>query len=120
MNKNKPSNGRVDTNGPKMTDLFQMYDKIPVNQCSTFRDPTEGLWDNTPLSNAFFSGKNICYIQNAIRNGVYQKSKGQFTISNQDEDTLQIIMRSVFLQHAINKPCDTTQQIIALNQIVLD
>ena len=27
-----PSNGRVDINGPKTTDLFQMYDKIPVNQ----------------------------------------------------------------------------------------
>ena len=54
MNKNKPSNGRVDTNGPKMTDLFQMYDKIPVNQCATFRNPTEGLWDNTALSNTYF------------------------------------------------------------------
>ena len=123
MNHSNKNNGRVNIrscNIPDVPDKFQMYDKIPVNQCATFRNPTEGLWNNTPLSNAFFSGKNICYIQNAIRNGVYQKSKGQFTISNQDEDTLQIIMRSVFLQHAINQPCDTTQQIIALNQIVLD
>jgi hypothetical protein len=97
-----------------------MYDKIPVNQCATFRNPTEGLWDNTPLSNAFFSGKNICYIQNAIRNGVYQKSKGHFTISNQDEDTLKIIMRSIFLQHAANQPNNIKQQIQQLNKIVLD
>jgi hypothetical protein len=123
MNHSNKNNGRVNIrscNIPDVPDKFQMYDKIPVNQCATFRNPTEGLWDNTPLSNAFFSGKNICYIQNAIRNGVYQKSKGQFTISNQDEDTLQIIMRSVFLQHAMNQTCNTTQQIIALNQIVLD
>jgi len=117
------NNGRVNIrscNIPDVPDNFQMYDKIPINQCATFRNPTEGLWDNTPLSNAFFSEKNICYIQNAIRNGVYEKSNGQFTISNQDVDTLQIIMRSVFLQHAINQSCNPTQQIAILNQLVLD
>ena len=112
------SNGRVDIYEPRTPDLFQMYDKIPVNQCATFRNPTEGLWDNTKLSQMFFSGKNICMIQNGIRAGVYQKSNGQFTIANQDEDTLKIIMRSIFLQHAANQPTDIAQQVDALNQLV--
>jgi len=114
------SNGRVDINGPKTTDLFQMYDKIPVNQCATFRNPTEGLWDNTLLSNAFFNSKNICTVQNGIRVGVYKRSNGQFIISNQDEDTLKIIMRSIFLQHAANQPNNVREQVMQLNKIVWD
>ena len=114
------SNGRVDIFEPKTKDLFQMYDKIPVNQCATFRNPTEGLWDNTMLSNAFFSGHNICTIQNGIRAGVYERSNGQFIIANQDEDTLKIIMRSVFLQHAANQPENTREQVMQLNKIVWD
>jgi hypothetical protein len=116
----KPSNGRVDINGPNTTDLFQMYDKIPVNQCATFRNPTEGLWDNTDLSKTFFSQQNIRIIQNGIRAGVYRKSNGQYVISDQDGDTLKIIMRSVFLQHAANQPTSVQQQVEQLNKIVWD
>ena len=116
----KPSNGRVDINGPKTTDLFQMYDKIPVNQCVTFRNPTEGLWDNTKLSETFFSQNNMRIIQNGIRAGVYHKSNGQYIISDQDADTLKIIMRSVFLQHAANQPTSISQQVEQLNKMVLD
>ena len=75
--KKMSSNGRVDILSPRTQDLFQMYDKIPVNQCVTFRNPTEGLWNNTALSDLFFSHKNICTIQNGIRHGVYEKSKEQ-------------------------------------------
>ena len=114
------SNGRVDINGPKTSDLFQMYDKIPVNQCTTFRNPTEGLWDNTALSNAFFSAENMVIIQNGIRVGVYKKSNGQYVISDQDWDTLKIIMRSIFLQHTSNQPTNIKGQVNELNKIVLD
>jgi hypothetical protein len=117
---NKPSNGRVNINGPKTTDLFQMYDKIPVNQCATFRNPTEGMWNNTELSDAFFSHYNIRIIQNGIRAGVYDKSNGQFTIGDQDSDTLKIIMRSIFLQNAANQPTDIKKQVKQLNKIVFD
>jgi hypothetical protein len=97
-----------------------MYDKIPVNQCATFRNPTEGLWDNTDLSKTFFSQQNIRIIQNGIRAGVYKKSNGQYVISDQDGDTLKIIMRSVFLQHAANQPTSVQQQVEQLNKIVWD
>ena len=115
-----PSNGRVDLIHTKTTDLFQMYDKIPANQCVTFRNATEGLWTDTDLSNTFFSGKNICLIQNGIRHGVYELSNRQYTISNQDEDTLKIIMRSLFLQYAANQECNITDQVEELNKMVLN
>lgn len=114
------NNGRVDIKTPNTSALFQMYDKIPAHQCTTFRHPTEGLWDETNLSKAFFSQQNIQIIQNGIRAGVYQRSNSQYVIGPQDCDSLKIIMRSVFLQHAANQFDNITAQIEQLNKIVLD
>jgi hypothetical protein len=119
----KSSNGRINiTNkeGPDISNLFAMYDKIPANQCATFREPTLGLWTETQLSNAFFSQDNIQIIQNGIRAGVFKKSNGQYTVAPQDCDSLKTIMRSVFLQHSANQNRNIPGQINALNQIVLD
>jgi hypothetical protein len=117
---NKSNNGRVDIKSPNTSTLFEMYDKIPANQCVTFRNPTEGLWTDTQLSQTFFSQQNIQIIQNGIRAGVYHKSNGQYTIGSQDCDSLKIVMRSVYLQHAANQPNNITQQIVELNKIVLN
>ena len=117
---NKINNGRVDIKSPDTSSLFEMYDKIPANQCATFRNATEGLWDETTLSTAFFSLENIKILQNGIRAGVYQKSNGQYLVGPQDCDSLKIIMRSVYLQHSANQLKNITQQIIELNKIVLD
>jgi hypothetical protein len=113
-------NGRVDIKTPNTSKLFQMYDKIPANQCSTFRNPTEGLWDETLLSKTFFSYKNINIIQNGIRAGVYKRSNGQYVIGPQDCDALKIIMRSIFLQYSANKKGYIPEQVNALNQMVLN
>jgi len=117
---NKTTNGRVDIKTPNTSDLFKMYDKIPANQCVTFRNPTEGLWDETRLSVVFFSKENIQILQNGIRAGVYKKSNGQYTIGPQDCDSLKIIMRSVFLQHAANQVNNIPEQINQLNKMVLN
>jgi hypothetical protein len=113
-------NGRVDIKSPNTSKLFTMYDKIPAHQCTTFRNPTEGLWDDTMLSTTFFSYENIQIIQNGIRAGVYKKSNGQYTIGPQDCDSLKIVMRSVFLQYAANKMQHISEQVEALNQMVLN
>jgi hypothetical protein len=117
---NKSNNGRVDIKTPNTSALFQMYDKIPANQCVTFRNPTEGLWTQTILSQTFFSQQNIQIVQNGIRAGVYNRSNGQYVIAPQDCDSLKIIMRSVFLQHAANQSNNIEKQILELNKIVLD
>ena len=124
MNSTKSSNGRIDIidkkQGPDISSLFKMYDKIPANQCVTFREPTLGQWDETALSSSYFSKENIQIVQNGIRAGVYKKSNSQYTIGQQDCDSLKVVMRSVFLQHAINLPDNISAQVNALNQIVLD
>ena len=117
---NKVNNGRVDIKTPNTSELFQMYDKIPANQCTTFRNATEGLWTENSLSNVFFSLQNIQIIQNGIRAGVYKRSNGQYVIGPQDCDSLKIIMRSVFLQNAANQPNNIKEQVAELNKMVLD
>lgn len=117
---NKVNNGRVDIKSPNTSELFQMYDKIPANQCVSFRNATEGIWTETNLSQAFFSQQNIQMLQNGIRAGIYHKSNGQYIIGPQDCDALKIVMRSIYLQHAANQSNNITQQIIELNKIVLD
>jgi hypothetical protein len=117
---NKVNNGRVDIKSPNTSTLFEMYDKIPANQCVTFRNPTEGLWTDTDLSQVFFSQQNIQILQNGIRAGIYHRSNGQYIIGPQDCDSLKIIMRSVYLQHAANQPNNITEQVVELNKIVLN
>ena len=112
--------GRVDLKTPNTSALFTMYDKIPANQCSTFRNPTQGLWTETVLSKAFFSKENIQIIQNGIRYGVYHKSNNQYLVGEQDCDSLKIIMRSIYLQHSVNLDHDIQGQIQALNKLVLE
>jgi hypothetical protein len=114
------NNGRVDIKTPNTSDLFKMYDKIPAHQCTTFRNPTEGIWNDTVLSQVFFSRENVQIIQNGIRAGVYKRSNNQYIIGPQDCDSLKIIMRSVFLQHASNLPNNIPEQIAELNKIVLN
>ena len=124
MYNTKSTNGRVDivnkTQSPDIKNLFSLYDKIPANQCSTFRDPLTGQWDETPLSSIYFSEKNIQIIQNGIRAGVYNKSNRQYVVGLQDCDSLKVIMRSIFLQNAVNQPLNISGQIEQLNNLVLD
>ena len=117
---NKVSNGRIDIQSPDTRSLFNMYDKIPAHQCSTYRNPLEGQWDDSTLSNAYFSKENIQIIQNGIRAGVYKQSNNQYVVAPQDCDSLKIVMRSIYLQYSANLPGNISSQIEALNQMVLN
>ena len=114
------SNGRVDMLGPNLDTRFSMTDRIPVNQCSSFRDAMTGNWNDTALSDAFFSERNMKIVQNGIRAGVYNKSNGQYVIGEQNGDELKIIMRSMFLQHSKNLAIDIPGQIQRLNEFVFN
>ena len=115
------SNGRVNILGENSMNCFKLHDKIPVGGGDTYyKTAMVGNWQNTVLSDLFFSKDNITIIQNGIRAGVYQKSNKRFLIGVQDEDTLKMIMRSIFLQHSKNLPTQITEQISELNHMVLE
>jgi len=116
---NNCSNGRVDILGPIGTPL-NFADKIPVKNNLSFRDELCGTWINTPLSIVYFCKENIKILQNAIKKGVYDKSKHQYIIGEQNSDELKLIMRSIYLQNAENLPYNITNQIIKLNNLVVE
>lgn len=113
------NNGRVNLNVPNIQDKFNMFDKIPVDSRS-YHDALTGNSYNTQLSDLYFSKENVQIIQNAIRAGVYKRSNGEHIISNQNLDTIHIIMRSIFLQNSKNLPNNITEQIKDLNELVIE
>lgn len=115
------SNGRVDILGDNVMDPFHLYDKIAVGGGDNYyKTAMTGNWKNNLLSDTFFSKENMQIIQNGIRAGVHKKSNGRFLIGEQDEDTLKMIMRSIYLQHAKNLPDHIAEQVKELNNMVLD
>ena len=123
LQKNVFENGRVDiisqvpsNNG---TPLF-LQDKNLVTQNTNYNNCRSHLFENSDLEKTFFSMKNVEDIQNSIIQGVYERSNGEYRIDKQDYDTLNIIMRSVFLQYSLNNLENLNEQILSLNKIVLN
>ena len=114
-------NGRVNITGHNPFMRFQLYDKIANDDKTTaYRDAMTGNWENNNLSNTFFSKENINKIQYGIITGIDKISNGRFKIGKQDEDTLKIIMRSIFLQNSKNNNINIQGQIDVLNKHVLN
>ena len=113
-------NGRIDIVDTNKRNQFELFDRIHIDDKSSFRDAMIGNWTDSLLSKAFFSAENIQIIQNGIRAGVYEQSKNRFVIGLQDVDIIKVVMRSIFLQHSANMQTHITEQISALNKLVLD
>jgi hypothetical protein len=118
-------NGRVNivnyVQPPDIQTLFSMYKRVPVEDKQTTRENVLiGIWNDTPMSQAYFSPQNKQILQNGIRYGVYQRSNQNYVVSPVNEDELSIVMRSVYLQHSANLPTQIPEQIAQLNQMVMD
>lgn len=115
-------NGRMNLMEQPSTDaVFKMQEKIAIKNKSTeYRDALGGTWESNVLAQVYFSAGNVQIIQNALRAGVYKASHNKFIIAPQNVDTLKIIMRSIYLQHAEHREDDITGQVERLNQLVLD
>tara|TARA_Y100001980_G_C14503698_1_gene279444 strand:- start:396 stop:896 length:501 start_codon:yes stop_codon:yes gene_type:complete len=111
-------NGRINIMGEN-GHQFQFADKIPVKEITSYNSALRGTWNETPLSILFFSKENITLLQNSIKKGVYELSKQQYVIGDQNSDELKIIMRSIYLQESRNLPNDITSQIKGLNEKVI-
>lgn len=73
----------------------------------------------TPLNQAFFSQRNIDFLQDEIRYGVWIASKNKYIIDRQNEDDLKTIMRSYYLQYSMNDPSKMQEELDSLNRRVI-
>lgn len=112
-------NGRANIAGPNIENKFNMIDRIPIHN-STYQNVICGTFEQTTLSNLYFSKQNIDNVHNMIRKGVYDKSDSKLIIAPQNIDSLVQIMRSFFLQYSKNLDTDITNQIRVLNKYVVD
>jgi hypothetical protein len=103
--------------------LFNMHDdnpKLPYG--STFQQQaTIRIHVATPLNQAFFSEKNMKYLQDEIRFGVWNASNQEYVIDPQNPDDLKAVMRSYYLQYSTNDPSKSlNDQLEYLNKLVLN
>ncbi len=115
-------NGRVNVLTGESPDakIKMMERSMKKNKATSYYDALNGIWENTTLSNLFFSAKNTQIIQNAIRAQIYQKSAGKYVIAPPGVDSLHIIMRSYFLQYVEYDDSRITAHIQELNGLVID
>ena len=79
-----------------------------------------GIQETTKLNQLFFSKANMNIIQDGIRYQVYIKTDKKHIIGKQSELELEIIMRSIYLQHSPNLPNNIKEQIKYLNDLVIN
>ena len=79
-----------------------------------------GIQETSILNQLFFSKQNMNNIQDMIRYNVYLKTEKKFVIDKQSDIELEIIMRSIYLQHSPNLPNKIKEQIEYLNKLISD
>lgn len=116
---NQFQNGRVTLTKKDVKDM-KMID-IEGETMNNFQvEALYGIQETSQLNQLFFSKKNMENIQNMIRYNVYLKSDKKFIIDKQSDIELEIVMRSIYLQHSPNLPNKTKEQIEYLNKLVSD
>ena len=116
---NQFQNGRVTITSDNIKDMNMIDGKNETMQ--NFQvEALYGIQETSTLNQLFFSKKNMEIIQNMIRYNVYEKSEKKFVIDRQSDIELEIIMRSIYLQHSPNLPNKIKEQLQYLNSLVND
>lgn len=112
-------NGRVVTNNNQPVKDMNMIEGDKTN--NNFQvESLYGIQETSKLNQLFFSKRNMDIIQNGIRYTVYIKTDKKHIIDKQSDIELQIIMRSMYLQHSPNLDYNFKEQIEYLNKLVID
>ena len=109
-------NGRVITTNKDLKDLNMIENNTTQNNFQS--EALYGIQEQTQLNQLYFSKANMSIIQNKIRYQVYLNTEKKHVIDNQSDVELEIIMRSIYLQHSPNLPDQIKEQIKYLNQLV--
>jgi hypothetical protein len=76
--------------------------------------------NNTPVSIAYFSNKNIARIQKYIKREIFKRSHGEYILEmDQDENDLILVMRAVFFEYSRHLPTNVDEQVRELNRYTL-
>jgi hypothetical protein len=119
MSSSQFQNGRVIMNNTQnVKDMNMIEGNKPNNNFQV--ESLYGIQETSKLNQLFFSKKNMDIIQNNIRYTVYVKTNKKHIIDKQSDIELQIIMRSMYLQHSPNLEYNYKEQLEYLNKLVVD
>jgi hypothetical protein len=119
MSSSQYQNGRVIMNNTQnVKDMNMIEGNKPNNNFQV--ESLYGIQETSKLNQLFFSKKNMDIIQNNIRYTVYNKTNKKHIIDKQSDIELQIIMRSMYLQHSPNLEYNYKEQLEYLNKLVSD
>lgn len=99
---------------------FVMFQAHRDDYQTMSQDSLRGVQEESILSRVFFHPKNVDLIQKQIIVNVFRETNGAYLIEKQNEADLQIVMRSMFIQHARHVPDNIKEQIRELNNLVVD
>ena len=114
---NQFSNGRVTLDNDIIKDM-KMIDGTNEKMKNFQVQALYGIQETSILNQLFFSKQNMNNIQDMIRYNVYLKTEKKFVIDKQSDIELEIIMRSIYLQHSPNLPDKIKEQLRYLNNLV--
>lgn len=114
-------NGRViGLDDEKAGNQFQLFTENN-NNCDTAKGSIlYGTLTRSTLSDAFFSKANMKCLQNQLRYRVWKASGGEFKIGPQNNTSLQVIMRAMYLLYSKHLPYNITDQIKELNRQTIE
>ena len=119
MSSSQYQNGRVIMNNTQnVKDMNMIEGNKPNNNFQV--ESLYGIQETSKLNQLYFSKKNMDIIQNNIRYTVYVKTNKKHIIDKQSDIELQIIMRSMYLQHSPNLEYNYKEQLEYLNKLVVD
>jgi hypothetical protein len=113
-------NGRVTLNNNEVIKDVNMFENENQVQNNFQVEALYGIQETSQLNQVFFSKINLNRIQDLIRYTVYEKSDKKYVIDKQSDVELEIVMRSIYLQHSPNLPNKIKEQIDYLNGLVRD
>uniref|UniRef100_A0A6C0C9H9 Minor capsid protein P8 central region domain-containing protein n=1 Tax=viral metagenome TaxID=1070528 RepID=A0A6C0C9H9_9ZZZZ len=99
---------------------FLMFQSHYTDYYNMSKDCVKGIQEETILSKIFFSPQNVDLLQKQIIGTVFKRTNGAYLIEKQNEEDLQVVMRSMFLQHARHVADHIKEQIQELNNLVTD
>lgn len=108
------NNGRVSLD----TTNAHRYELTDNSKKELFRNNYVAGVKKTPTYDRFFSKNNIKYLQEKIVINVKDCSKGGYDISEQDENSLLVVMRSIYMDNLTNTG-QTEQEVAYMNHLVI-
>jgi len=99
----------------------QEYNQISNSSPNIASVVLRGMIEDNEISRMYFSKENIHRVQKRIKLAVYEKSKGQYTLEEeQDENDLIVTMRYIYLDNCKNLPREVIRQVKILNNMVVE